>query len=106
MKKVFITRTQIVESWLPVWCSEQAVFGAFAVASKTDVTIQAKLRQARLFFRSKSSLLRGTDHVAEVLGQDVSQPVSGINKMIAGKEVAIVLQSHGIPACFFEKTEG
>ncbi len=82
----------------------KAILGAFAVAGETHITLQAILGQAVQLILAELQLLGRGDHFKHVFLLDVSQMVIGFYKVIAGVEVAIVLDGQSLAAGLVEDT--
>ena len=92
VEKIFEAGAKIIEAGIPIWRQDEAIFGAFAVAGKTHVTIQAILRQCVQFVLTKfqSAWARRPTRSCD-LSWILPSRVVGLNEMVAGIKVAVVL---------------
>ena len=103
VEEVFEAGAQVIQARFTIWGwphsgvrSDEAVLGTFAVAGETHVAIQAVLGQAIQLVLAKLQLLGRGDHLDHVLLLDVAQKVVGFDEMVAGVEVAVVLDGQAL----------
>ena len=94
----FVPLAQVVEAVLATWGFGKAVFGAAAVAGEAVVAFDAVLGQRVLFVLTELGLLRAGDHVADALLVDVAQAIIRIDEVVAGVQVAVVLDDQRLAA--------
>lgn len=90
MKKCFVPGTQVIQSWLSIGGGNEPIFGAFAVASKAHVTVQAILGQFFQFIPPKLMLAIATYQILYRLILKVAQLIIGFNEVITGVQIAVM----------------
>ena len=92
MKEALVGGAEVVEPRFAVGGGGEAVFGAPAVAGETDVAFAAIARERVAFVAAELLLLFGGDEVDEVTVVDVAEQVARFDEVIAGIDVAGVLE--------------
>lgn len=105
MEKSFEPSTEIVETWLTLWRRQKPIFGTAAVTGKADLTGPAVAGQRIQFLLSKALLLGRRDQLDQRGLQNIAQPVSRFDKVIAGIEIAVVFDRQGQPTGLSVHTE-
>jgi hypothetical protein len=92
VEEVLIARAEVVEPRLALRCRDEAVLRATAVAGEADVAVEAVLRQRLALVESELPLLRRAHQLEHVRHLDVAELVPGLDEVVAGVEVAGVLE--------------
>ena len=85
------TGTQVIKPRIAVGGHEEAVLRALAVAGKAHVAFAAEIRQRVALVQAELQLLRRSEHLEHVCVLDVAQQELWLDEMIAGIQVAVVL---------------
>jgi len=73
----------------------EAMFGAPALTSRQHLTLPAPARQCFLLGDAEARLQRALHHARKFIGRDIAQSVLGIDAMITGKNITVMLYDHG-----------
>src|SRR5262245_30615758 len=87
-----VASAEIVQPRFAVGGRQETVFRAAAVAGKAHLAASALRRQAVELGPAEARLLRRADQVGHVRLTDVAEPVLGLDEVIAGVEIAVVLE--------------
>ena len=98
VEEVLVAAAEVVQARLAARRADEAVFRAAAVASEADVALDAGARERVALVLAESLLLLGCDQVAHVIFVDVPEQVGGLEEVVAGVEVAGVLERERKPA--------
>lgn len=93
-----VAGTQVVQPGLAVAGGGAPVLGAAPVAGPPDRALDALARQRGALGPTELALESRGEHGPEVIGRHVAQPVAGLDVVVAGVHVAVVLHRQGIPA--------
>jgi len=104
VEEALVTGAQVVQPGFAIRGLDEAVFGTFAMASKTHIAVQAVLRQVFAFIQPEPGLVLGADHLQHVLLPDVAQQVIRLDEVVTGIQVAIVLECQAVTASLIENT--
>jgi len=86
-----IALTEIIQALFPIWRAEEAMLGAFTIASKTVIAFAAISRQRIVLVLAKLPLLARVDESFQWILDDVAELVLRISVVIAGVEITVVL---------------
>ena len=85
----------LTESLRNAWGGGEAVFRTASVAGEPHLTVAAVLGQRVALAAPELQLAFGVDEVPERRVGDVAEVVVGFDEVVAGVDVAVVLQRHG-----------
>jgi len=94
----FKSFAKIVLSRLSVARDAKPVLGAATVAKVPHFTVLALLSEQVAFVITELTLFRRRHHFQKSLLMDVAEKVFGLNEMVAGVKVPVVLQRWPVPA--------
>ena len=92
MKEELEGWAEVVQAWLAVGGSGEAVLRAATVAREADVTFAAVARERVALVQTELPLLLGGDQIDEVAFGDVAQQVARLDEVIARVDVPRVLK--------------
>jgi hypothetical protein len=90
-EETLIALAKIIQAFLSIWRAEEAMFGAFTIASKTIVAFAAVSRQHIALVVAELPLLRRVDQSAQWILDNVAELVLRVDEVIARIEIAVVL---------------
>ena len=97
-KESVIPLTQPVKTRFPVRGMEESVLGTLPIAGKQVLALPALPRQRSVFGSSEVLLLLSIHHFDKTLLPDISEFVFRKDKMVTGKDIAIVFHHSGMTA--------
>lgn len=98
LEKQLVSRAEIIQAFLPIRRTEEAVLRALTVAGKANLAFAAVFWERIPFILAELALLRGADQAQQGTINHVAQPVLRIDVMVARVEIAIVFDGHGVTA--------
>ena len=99
VKKFVPAGAQVIQPRITSGCGAEAVLGTFAVACKAHLAVQALPGQSVKFILPEFLLPVAGDQFNHVGVRDVAQVVIRLDKVIAGVQVAVVLNRQSAAAC-------
>ena len=96
---------EIVETRFPVRRSNEPVLGTAAVTHSQRFAFQTEAREGVPLCRAEISLRLALQQLAERRLPDIAQPVLGVDKMVARKEIAVLFEHRNLTAGFTENTQ-
>jgi hypothetical protein len=97
-EKRLVTFAQIVQSCFSILRPDQTVLGTLAIADMQEFTLPAALWKRSPLVLSELSLLVRDNEFDQGRLEDVSQEVLGLHEVVAGIEIAVVLERHALTA--------
>ena len=98
LKELMVSLAQVVQSRLTVGCADEAVFRAFTVAGKEELTFLALAGEGVLFHLPELHLAFAIHHFHQCLFMNVAQLVFRKYKVVAGIYVAVEFHDAGMSA--------
>ena len=101
-EKDLVSAAQRIKTGFSLFCTCEAVLGALAVAGEEPLALAAGGRQGVALVYAEADLGVGSHHLPYGSLGYVAKAVFGIDEMVAGVKVAVMLQD-GITAAGFRK---
>src|SRR5262249_10688862 len=100
-----IALAKIIQAFLSIWRTEETMFGAFTIASETIIAFAAVSRQCIALVIAEMPRRRSVDQSAQRIFDYVAELVFRVDEVIAGIEIAVVLNRQRRTASFAENAE-
>src|SRR6185312_11861816 len=105
VEEEFVAGAEVVEAGFAVGSCEEAVLGALSVAGEADFALVAVAGQGVALGGSEAALLGRADERLHGRLHNVAQLIFRIDEVVAGVEVAVVLEGEGHAAVLAENTK-
>jgi len=102
VEEILVPGTEVVEPRLAIGGGEEAILGASSMTGEAHITVLAVERQRVALIGPELALLRRGHQLQHMFLTDVAQQIVGLDKMITGVEIAIVLHGQRVAAGFIE----
>ena len=101
-EELLVPRTQVIQAGLAIGCVFESVPRAFALARKQNVALATCPRQRVVLVPTKLDLLLGSNERRHLGLRDVAQQIVGVDEVVAGIEIPVVLEGEGVATGRFE----
>ena len=105
MEEFLVGRAEVIETGFSLRCRHKAVLRTFSIACEAHIAMAAKSGQRITFCTAKLLLLVRLNQRCKRIIHNVAELVLGIDIMIAGIHVAVVLEHQRLSAGFSKDAE-
>lgn len=98
MKETVVAGAEVVETGLTIGGAQETIFGTLAMTGEEDVALATLTRHVVALDARELLLARGVHEFVDGVVADVAKTILGEDEMVAGIDIAIVLDDTGMTA--------
>lgn len=106
LEELLVAFAEAAETGLAFGGGGEAVFGTLAVTEEQPAAGATQAGEGVVLVDSETELCGGAVEIAEGVVGDVAEPVLGIDEVVAGIDVAVVLDDEAVATGLAEGAEG